>query len=523
MAEKQQIGISWGANQLYIVVMNAVEIIKSFTIPLPEDKIGHPERNIVPSAMQLISNIQKKLGEEDILKASINLALPLKDIIFRSFVIPRMQTSEIKSAVDFEASKYVPFALKDLAYAFQPITITEDKIKRIRIIFAAIKKDSLNQYTDVLEQTELEAMIVEPEASSLIRALSYQKILHPNKAIALVEKDGDIGKIIVIEKEIPQFVREFPLKINTPEEGLSDENTLTPRLINEIKISLDYFNRQNNRLQVEQVLLLSNSVESNLIQQIEENMGIPIKLIQPSAITGDENHNNFGYIKAFGTGLINTLGSQVYFDFLQKKAKTIKITSHRTAESAVNLRAAGITVVICCLLLTAVFFLSKQLMLADYEKNIAELKMQLGSKADVTLKSVEDDIHKTQTKYETFQNVRLTSNISSLLIRIPELLPNGAWLQDISISFTDTALSKARSSKPKKKSDSRIKHVPTVHLSGYVYSNQFNRQFELVNQLMRNLKEDISLSEQFKHIDLEAVDARKLGSYPVTSYRITLK
>lgn len=523
MAEKIQIGICWGADQLYFVVLSGSEIVKSFSIPLPLDKIGDREGSVIPSAMQLISDIQRKLSEEGITPTHINLSLPLKDIIFRSFVIPRMQSSEIKSAVDFEASKYVPFALKDLAYAFQPITISEDKTKRIRVIFAAIKKDSLNQYTDVLEQTELESLIVEPEASSLIRALSFKKLLNQTQTIALVEKNDDIGKIVVLDKEIPQFVREFQLKSPSSEQNQTDQNALTTKLINEIRISLDYFNRQSSQSKITKILLLAHNIESNLPQQIEENLGIPIDYIQPSIITNDTTHTDFGYIKAFGVGLVDVIGASTYFDFLKRKTKSIKITRHKTSGSEANFKTAIITGVVCALVLATTFLLTEQLMLAEHKKEIKILRTKLDDKADVTLKSIKEDIDDIQIKHDTFKNIRLTSNISSLLILIPDLLPDGSWLEKISISFPDTKLAKTGSKKIKKKATIPTIHTPTILLSGYVYSEQFTKQFDLVNQCLQNLKENKNLNTQFHYINLDTVNAKKLGKHAVTFYKITLK
>ena len=65
----------------------------------------------IPEGLKLTALIQKALQEHKITTKNINLALPAKDLIFRSFTIPWMQAHEVNNVVEFEAIKYIPIKL----------------------------------------------------------------------------------------------------------------------------------------------------------------------------------------------------------------------------------------------------------------------------------------------------------------------------------------------------------------------------------------------------------------------------
>ena len=49
--------------------------------------------------MHVFANIQAALNQENADKSHVILSLPTRDTVFRSFIIPWMQSSEIKNVV----------------------------------------------------------------------------------------------------------------------------------------------------------------------------------------------------------------------------------------------------------------------------------------------------------------------------------------------------------------------------------------------------------------------------------------
>ena len=273
MAETNtHIGLSWGKDCLYVVQVTGAQPQIMFKIPLSREAKLSLERGAYSSgSVDLVTTIEEAFRQNNLGPSTVHLSLPTNDIIFRSFIIPWMQTSEIKGVVEFEVNKYIPFSLNELAFSYHPTTITEEGIKRIRIVFVAIKKQTLDNYTNILEQAGLSVGLVEPASISLMRSLEFKNLIPKDKTIAIVEQGESLGKIIIIDKEIPQFVREFQLKITTATgQEENDSKAIYTRIINEIRISLDYFSRQNTHLDVKEILFLSAAPN---LEEVAQKLG----------------------------------------------------------------------------------------------------------------------------------------------------------------------------------------------------------------------------------------------------------
>ncbi|MDO8581117.1 MAG: pilus assembly protein PilM, partial [Candidatus Omnitrophota bacterium] len=209
----KKLGVYWGNDSLYFLECAGTEPVQPFSIPFTgQNTRKQPGDTYAPDGTQMSNNIQEYCSRHRISSMPVYLGLPTKEIIFRSFIIPWMQSNEIKGVVDFESSKYIPFAIEDLVYSYHPIIITQDGVKRIRIIFVAIKKEVLTAYIATFEQAGLTMEFIEPATMSLIRGLTFHNFLPQEQTAAIITKEGMGGKIIIIDKGIPQFVREFYLK-----------------------------------------------------------------------------------------------------------------------------------------------------------------------------------------------------------------------------------------------------------------------------------------------------------------------
>ena len=58
-----------------------------------------PGTSHISLTSEILTQFQQQFQKQSFKKNQINLALPTRDIIFRSFVIPWMQTNEIKNVV----------------------------------------------------------------------------------------------------------------------------------------------------------------------------------------------------------------------------------------------------------------------------------------------------------------------------------------------------------------------------------------------------------------------------------------
>src|SRR3989338_4097176 len=240
MATKKTFGLFWDQHTVHFAE-NSDNVPKIFHYPTNLGKVlAAMSTKETTEGIKFTELLQRILLENKITTRSVQLSLPSHDIIFRSFIIPWMQSSEMKGVVEFEASKYVPFELDKLAYNYLSITLFKEKRKQILILFVAIRKDVLENYCNVLEHSDLKVELTEPGQISLLLFLAFKKILPRNKTVAVIDTDAVSGRIMIIEKEVPQFIREFQLAHIGAENPKEAPDALQAKLFNEARMSLDF-------------------------------------------------------------------------------------------------------------------------------------------------------------------------------------------------------------------------------------------------------------------------------------------
>ncbi|MCK5014137.1 MAG: pilus assembly protein PilM [Candidatus Omnitrophica bacterium] len=533
MDDEKKLGVYWGNSGLFFVETQETSPVNIFQIPFDED-VKEALKNGPASInkMDLGSNIEGVLREQGLIGSPVNLSLPAKDIIFRSFVIPWMEEHEVKSAVEFEASKYIPFSLEKLSFSFYPIRFAEKNTKWLRIIFVAIKSNTLSSYTKTLEDASLQIDLIEPAPSSLIRALSskLKNVIPKNQTIALIEKEN-VARITIVDNDIPQFVREFHLStMGTANQAEENSEDSIKKLIGEVRISLDYFDRQNEQLQVEQAILLSSSDLEELSQVLEKNLPISIIPIDDQSILGDPSKKELGYLNAYGASIISTVSSVLYFKFSKPGSGALSKPKVSIPRKPINYKLI-IKAALVCVPLIIGSIVASGIAKQNFKKDISALSQKLGRFKDADVSMIEQKEKNLKDRLTYFNNIRMDSSAASILLLIPNLLPEGTWIRNLDIMYDDSATFKlpgapiASVIRRRPVNTRSVKDVPPllINIEGYAYSENRNQQFRLVNRLLRNLKDNKEFSGFFSDIDVETTKSQKLNDFSVTAFKIECK
>ena len=524
MGENKQLGVFWGKNNLCFVATESGKPTAIFGVPLPrETGSGSLEAGpFSPLGMEIISLIQNTFHQNKVAPGTVTVSLPTRDIIFRSFIIPWMQPNEVKGVVDFEASKYVPFALHDLSYSFYPMTVTEGNLRRIRIIFVAIKKAVLESYRQILEQAALRVHIAEPATLSLIRIMAAKGLLPKEETVALIEIGDETGNIIVVDHHMPQFVREFQLRIPGSAQRDVEPQALMARMMNEVRISLNYFNRQEDRFKVKKVVLLSSSDPADIIRRLEEDLHMPVVSVTTDSVLVNAPSSDVNFLKAYGAALYHAINLPVDLNLSGTKVKTVKLAAP-LAPRTLNFKVAAVTTVLCLAVVFLSFFVTRA-MVQKQEARSAALGQELKSSKEISVPKVRQENESLDKKLNYFKNIQAGSDIAAVLVAIPGLLPDGVWVDQIDIVYPDV-LSSAKDKKKdgravlgKAEVTTQTRGKPAVDIKGYAYSSNPGDQFKLVNDLLANFKGNKEFSVFFDSMDFESIQAKSYGKYPVTFF-----
>lgn len=129
------------------------------------------DKNNLNPSIDIISKALKAIIDEAEIKAKKAIfSLPDFSTFFVSFELPPMTKKELQTAVGFEARKYIPLPMNDVALDWQCISKDSTK-ENNKILLMAIPRVLVDQYKTIAENVGLQLTSLEAEAWGLKRCL----------------------------------------------------------------------------------------------------------------------------------------------------------------------------------------------------------------------------------------------------------------------------------------------------------------------------------------------------------------
>ncbi|MDZ4243400.1 MAG: pilus assembly protein PilM, partial [Candidatus Omnitrophota bacterium] len=506
-----QLGLYWGDQAFTFIATERGSAAKTLQVPFNTPIEAYQSQQI-PEGLRYTTLIQKALRDLNIPVKKINLSLPAKDLIFRSFVIPWMNPEEVKNVVDFEAIKYMPIKLENLVYTYHPVNFTENSQKNIRILFVAIRKDVLEKYTGILENAGLEAENIEPAPVSLIRLLQKKGHVKDSHATAVIEFGAQIANITIVDQGVVHFVREFPLP---PQEQMKGEaeaaETAEAKIFNDIRVSLSFYSRQNPLGKVDRIIAVSFQDLSKFSKRLSENLSLPVSSINATALfKSHEPVYDVGFLNAFGTALRDRKYSSANFD-LSPKTLRLRVPGVVTGMDGNRIKVTGMVLALSIATVGLVYIIANQ-MVSGYKTHLIDLQSKQGKYEVTTAEEIETLKTETLTKLAAYKDIRMKSGISNYLSVIPQVLPEGTWLRNWEIRYEDI-----------RDATNAVTSKISINLDGYVYMQNANEQFRVATQLAAKLGANKDFAKGFSSIDLVTVKQEIVNNYSATYFKIVCK
>ncbi|MFA5260329.1 MAG: pilus assembly protein PilM [Candidatus Omnitrophota bacterium] len=485
---RTHIGLYWGKNAFCLAEAGrGGTIIHSVFAPFNEALSQQPSD--IPEGLLFTNVLQKAFSQAPFSQRQVILSIPTQDLIFRSFVVPWMAPNEMKGVVEFEVTKYVPIKVDELVYTFHSIPFEKDKLKSLRVIFVAIRKKTLEKYTEILQHTDIKIANIEPGAVSLFRLLKKQKVIPHDHASAVVLIESSSIHIIMIDNDVVQFVRESPFTFD-----VKQQEQFVSRLFTDLRVSINFFTRQNTTSKVKRIILISKELFPDASKAISDDFKIPVIDVRSSdLIKGSEDVPSLGILCALGAALKPLKLLTKDFNLGQDPTDMI------VAGTSLNLnfekyKSLLVSSALSALVIFAVIHSSNNMAQKQYNR-MESLKTELGPYKSMEKNDIEKMSLDISQKLNDYKNVRTTSDLKYYLYKIPSLMPYGMWLKSMKIRYAPN-----KNTTPDAPNPDSQKYI---ELQGYVYQDNINDQFKLINQFYSAIKEQDGFKDLFKNIELK--------------------
>jgi Tfp pilus assembly PilM family ATPase/Tfp pilus assembly protein PilN len=511
MANPQRIGLYLTDDNIVLAEANPKGLLKVASSAVTTSLSPSTETSFqsdMAEEIHIVGTLQRLLRENKMEPGPISISIPIKDVFLRSFVVPWMPAGELGNVVFYEAKKYVPFDLKLLDYVYQAVPFFENKQKRLRIIFYAVRKQTIEKYDRILKQTGCKPVVYEPSLFSLAKYLINKNLLRPDQKTVVVYTHQDYGQIIFYEKGVSYFVREFSLSVTDVHDPKAVADVLRAQLMREIRKSLGYYSRQFSQDKIKEVLVLSAVTDNELTKILSEEISAKVRTAEPAVMAGLQTILGMDNMCACGAAMVKAPAGFSAFNFLLAKSTQTQDSSKKFLPGFVGqllswkigdfvyaLQAAVVGGV-----LLGVGFFYGQIRLQSLQREGEALTLRQGELANKTIDEINAIIKRNDLQLKLYQSIlNDKSHIAPILIDIAKVLPQGVWLDSFNVRYhTDSFL---------------------IDLKGYVYTPDETAQFKLVNEFLSRIKNSQYLtSVKFK---LNTIQKIKMNDRQVSYFSIT--
>lgn len=506
--KKDLSGIYFSSKGVALVQQSSGKIKNFLSLPYPfgpEELSGIVSDDIFDvfknKDMEMMAFLQKAIRDSKIDTSNIVVALPPKDLIVRFFEMPNIPRSEVLAGINFEMKKYIPFKIEELAYDFQ--YRIKQKANIIEVVLCGIKQDPVERYVGLFKKLNLEPVAFEPGLFSLFRLLTIKNKVSSLQSYVILEFDHKEANILIIEKGFPYFTRDIKLMLPQGTAGTHEEfDAILFRLINEVRVSLDYYKRQFLKKDVDEMLIIAGKSYGGWVEHFSKELGIKVGFIPADdllKVSGIREEMVSDAGKAFGAALRIERPSLVTLNLWKSREKSEKAAALAlSGVTGVNLQdvlqeflreskaalAKGLVAAAVILLLgyglgsSKVFPLEKELAAASVRQ--VPLLPGVDVSSFDSIQASEASFIEKDRDFRVF--IEEHSPAYDKLLALPRLLPQGVWIESLSYAADPVSL----------------------HLTCYSYGEYEKLASENINNFIVNLRSAKELAKDFPVIDLKS-------------------
>lgn len=285
----------------------------------------------------------KSLFGQHKLSKRVRLGIGNQRVVVRTLRLPAIEDpKEMAAAVRFQAQEQMPMPLEQAVLEHQVVggvPAEEGSTPQVDVVVVAARREMVSSFVEVLRRAGLEPVGVDLSAFGMIRALAGADGLgglredsgdgadpggaaHPDQAILYCNL-GDVMNLAVARGRSCLFTRVSTLGLEAianrfaSERGLSSEHAMqwlsfvglerpveeiegdgetvlnarrvleedVPRLVDELRLSLDYYAAQESAVPVGGIALCGpGSAIPGLLQQMEAGIGLAMGVARPAAL-----------------------------------------------------------------------------------------------------------------------------------------------------------------------------------------------------------------------------------------------
>jgi len=450
----------------------------------------------------IVEAIQRVFKENNIKPINIVSAISSEETMVRYFQMPKIPKQEWSSAVNFEAKRYIPFRMEDVASDFQVIQ-SKASPDNMDVVFTAVKQATIGRFVAMLERAGVRPMIIEPAPFSLIRAFNVAEQIDNKVNTAIVSIDEKTANINILKNGVPYIIRDIPLKGDALEGGSFEP--IFEKLLAEIKLSFDFYEKQFPSEVIDKIIIYSHVPLENWHELVGKELQIQVEVGDPlRGIRIKESVVPPKLAISFGLALRGI--SKSFIDVNLYKEKFLLHKRKELFLRAVFLEASAavfILIILRVLCMKTLAPLSSELDRTLSERPRVEVSIKGNDIAELERKKNEMSSEKNLIEGIISNRTYFTSRLAELATAVP----SNIWLTEISFE-----------EKEDKRDASKISRY--LNIKGYCVLGDRRSEADIVNNFLMDLKENDAVNKGMTKADIISVEKSEIENEKVAGFEI---
>jgi len=232
-------------------------------------------------------------------------------VIIKKIQLPAMPQDELSDSIHWEAEQYIPFDINDVRLDYVVLSEGEPGRDNMEVLLVAVKRDKVNDYVSVINQTGKTATVVDVDSFAVQNAYEVNYDLDPRKVVALVNMGAGVTNINILARGTTVFWRDISFGGNQFTEALQREfnlsfaqaeslkhgetvdrysaadarpvlDAVSAEMASEIRKTFDFFSATSSEGPVDELVLSGGcALTPNLQQVLRERFEVPTELMNP--------------------------------------------------------------------------------------------------------------------------------------------------------------------------------------------------------------------------------------------------
>jgi type IV pilus assembly protein PilM len=308
---KNLVGLDIGSSAIKLVELKeskgSFSLMKAGLEPLSSEAIVDGAIMDAALVVDTISKLSSSLGVKN---PNFGTSISGHSVIVKKISLPAMTPEELAESIQWEAEQYIPFDINDVNLDYVLLDRAADS-DTMDVLLVAVKKDKINDYTSVIQQTGRTPMLVDVDAFALQNAFEVNYEVEPDQVIALANIGASVTNVNVLQGSSTIFWRDISIGGNQFTDAVQRElhlpreqaealkkgeptgeytlqsilpilNSVSEDVATELGKTLDFFAATSNTERVSKLYIAGGAARVyNIDHVLHDKFGFEVEILNP--------------------------------------------------------------------------------------------------------------------------------------------------------------------------------------------------------------------------------------------------